>query len=85
MAFIERSLKKSIEYYFQPLSLNPNSEWRSYFKDNEVLLQIDKDVRRLYPEMQFFQKKTPFPHKYDLLRLYICDTRKRFFYDSLIT
>uniref|UniRef100_A0A914ZJP6 Rab-GAP TBC domain-containing protein n=1 Tax=Parascaris univalens TaxID=6257 RepID=A0A914ZJP6_PARUN len=46
-----------------PLSLNPNSEWRSYFKDNEVLLQIDKDVRRLYPEMQFFQKKTPFPHK----------------------
>uniref|UniRef100_A0A183UTJ2 Rab-GAP TBC domain-containing protein n=1 Tax=Toxocara canis TaxID=6265 RepID=A0A183UTJ2_TOXCA len=46
-----------------PLSLSPNSEWRSYFKDNEVLLQIDKDVRRLYPEMQFFQRKTQFPHK----------------------
>ena len=28
-----------------PLSCNPESLWSTYFKDNEVLLQIDKDVR----------------------------------------
>lgn len=28
-----------------PLNLNPDSKWQTYFKDNEVLLQIDKDVR----------------------------------------
>ena len=28
-----------------------------YFKDNEVLSQIFKDVRRLYPEISFFQQK----------------------------
>ena len=29
-----------------PLNPNPKSKWQSFFKDNEVLLQIDKDVRR---------------------------------------
>lgn len=28
-----------------PLNNNPDSEWNTYFKDNDVLLQIDKDVR----------------------------------------
>lgn len=28
-----------------PLSSNPDSLWQAFFKDNEVLLQIDKDVR----------------------------------------
>lgn len=28
-----------------PLSVNPDSKWQTFFKDNEVLLQIDKDVR----------------------------------------
>lgn len=28
-----------------PLSINPDSKWQTFFKDNEVLLQIDKDVR----------------------------------------
>uniref|UniRef100_A0A8B9KIQ5 TBC1 domain family member 13 n=1 Tax=Astyanax mexicanus TaxID=7994 RepID=A0A8B9KIQ5_ASTMX len=28
-----------------PLNPNPESRWNNYFKDNEVLLQIDKDVR----------------------------------------
>lgn len=30
-----------------PLNLNPDSKWQTYFKDNEVLLQIDKDVRQV--------------------------------------
>ncbi|CAF0740171.1 unnamed protein product [Brachionus calyciflorus] len=44
-----------------PLNSNPSSEWSSYFKDNEVLVQIDKDVRRLCPDLFFFQKPTEFP------------------------
>lgn len=31
-----------------PLNLNPDSKWQTYFKDNEILLQIDKDVRYLF-------------------------------------
>lgn len=44
-----------------PLNASPNSSWSNYFKDNEVLLQIDKDVRRLCPDISFFQKATEFP------------------------
>uniref|UniRef100_A0A915CU22 Rab-GAP TBC domain-containing protein n=1 Tax=Ditylenchus dipsaci TaxID=166011 RepID=A0A915CU22_9BILA len=40
-----------------------NSEWTNFFKDNEVLLQIDKDVRRLRPEIDFFQRHTAYPKK----------------------
>lgn len=28
-----------------PLNLSPDSEWGGFFKDNEILGQIDKDVR----------------------------------------
>uniref|UniRef100_A0A336M0R4 TBC1 domain family member 13 n=1 Tax=Culicoides sonorensis TaxID=179676 RepID=A0A336M0R4_CULSO len=44
-----------------PLSEGPESSWSNYFKDNEVLLQIDKDVRRLCPDISFFQQPTEFP------------------------
>ncbi|CAB1318932.1 unnamed protein product [Coregonus sp. 'balchen'] len=44
-----------------PLNPNPESKWNNYFRDNEVLLQIDKDVRRLYPDMAFFQWPTDYP------------------------
>uniref|UniRef100_A0AC35TN11 Rab-GAP TBC domain-containing protein n=1 Tax=Rhabditophanes sp. KR3021 TaxID=114890 RepID=A0AC35TN11_9BILA len=46
-----------------PLALDPDSGWDLYFKDNQILLQIDKDVRRLRPEFDFFQRLTKFPHK----------------------
>lgn len=46
-----------------PLNPNPDSPWGSYFKDNEVLAQIDKDVRRLCPDIMFFQRGTEFPCK----------------------
>ncbi len=45
----------------QPLNPDPTSTWRRYFEDNEVLLQIDFDSRRLYPDMSFFQLATPYP------------------------
>ncbi|XP_050715300.1 TBC1 domain family member 13-like [Eriocheir sinensis] len=44
-----------------PLNPNPESQWGSFFKDNEVLAQIDKDVRRLCPDIMFFQRGTQFP------------------------
>ncbi|KAF6212896.1 hypothetical protein GE061_010606 [Apolygus lucorum] len=44
-----------------PLNLNPESNWGTFFKDNEVLLQIDKDVRRLCPDISFFQQPTLYP------------------------
>lgn len=31
-----------------PLNPNPESQWGSFFKDNEVLAQIDKDVRCVF-------------------------------------
>ncbi|XP_032232579.1 TBC1 domain family member 13 [Nematostella vectensis] len=44
-----------------PLNPNPDSRWLGYFKDNEVLLQIDKDCRRLCPDISFFQVATKYP------------------------
>ncbi|KAG8554954.1 hypothetical protein GDO81_003939 [Engystomops pustulosus] len=44
-----------------PLNPNPDSRWNTYFKDNEVLLQIDKDVRRLCPDFSFFLNPTEYP------------------------
>ncbi|MCL4125860.1 UNVERIFIED_CONTAM: hypothetical protein GTU68_005127 [Idotea baltica] len=44
-----------------PLNPSPDSQWRSFFDDNQILAQIDKDVRRLCPDMMFFQRGTEFP------------------------
>ena len=44
-----------------PLSSGPDSSWSEYFKENEVLSQIDKDVRRLCPDLSFFQQPTNYP------------------------
>ncbi|KAM7536176.1 hypothetical protein Aperf_G00000096358 [Anoplocephala perfoliata] len=44
-----------------PLSSNPASNWREYFDDNNVLLQINKDCRRLHPELDFFRRPTQYP------------------------
>uniref|UniRef100_A0A1I7XZT4 TBC1 domain family member 13 n=1 Tax=Steinernema glaseri TaxID=37863 RepID=A0A1I7XZT4_9BILA len=60
---IKPIVEKQTEADDHPLSQKPSSEWNSYFRDNEVLLQIDKDVRRLYPEIDFFQRPTAYPNK----------------------
>lgn len=44
-----------------PLNEGPDSAWNTFFNDNEILLQIDKDVRRLCPDISFFQQPTDFP------------------------
>uniref|UniRef100_A0A0A1WG69 TBC1 domain family member 13 n=1 Tax=Zeugodacus cucurbitae TaxID=28588 RepID=A0A0A1WG69_ZEUCU len=44
-----------------PLCEGPESAWNTFFQDNEFLLQIDKDVRRLCPDISFFQQATEYP------------------------
>ncbi|VDO06451.1 unnamed protein product, partial [Rodentolepis nana] len=52
---------KSNQSSDHPLSSDPSSYWREYFDDNIVLLQINKDCRRLYPELDFFRRPTQYP------------------------
>ncbi|XP_077002819.1 TBC1 domain family member 13 isoform X2 [Tamandua tetradactyla] len=53
--------REDVTFEDHPLNPNPDSRWNTYFKDNEVLLQIDKDVRRLCPDISFFQRATDYP------------------------
>ncbi|VUZ38968.1 unnamed protein product, partial [Hymenolepis diminuta] len=55
------SKSKSNQSSDHPLSSDPGSNWREYFDDNSVLLQINKDCRRLYPELDFFRRPTQYP------------------------
>lgn len=47
-----------------PLNENCDSQWMTFFKDNEVLLQINRDVRRLCPDISFFQQATKYSLKH---------------------
>ncbi|KAI9319520.1 rab-GTPase-TBC domain-containing protein [Dichotomocladium elegans] len=42
-----------------PLNDQRGSKWASYFHDNNILDQIDKDVRRTLPDIAFFQSHVP--------------------------
>ncbi|XP_071802538.1 TBC1 domain family member 13-like [Asterias amurensis] len=53
--------RADVTFEDHPLNPNPNSEWSQFFKDNDILLQIDKDTRRLQPDIGFFQQATEFP------------------------
>ncbi|KQJ82200.1 TBC1 domain family member 13 [Brachypodium distachyon] len=37
-----------------PLSLGKTSVWNQHFQESEIVEQIDRDVKRTHPEMQFF-------------------------------
>jgi hypothetical protein len=39
-----------------PLSTNQNSLWNTFFKDQELWDEIEKDVKRTRREMNFFSK-----------------------------
>lgn len=41
----------------------PSSQWSRYFRESEILSQIVKDVRRLYPDISFFQRKIQKSHR----------------------
>ncbi|KAI9203443.1 rab-GTPase-TBC domain-containing protein [Polychytrium aggregatum] len=42
-----------------PLNNALDSRWKTYFQDNVMLEQIDKDVRRTLPDLAFFQQPVP--------------------------
>ncbi|VDP89851.1 unnamed protein product [Echinostoma caproni] len=44
-----------------PLSSSPGGDWITFFNDNKVLLQINRDCRRLCPDFDFFHRVTDFP------------------------
>eukprot|EP00038_Savillea_parva_P025949 m.50299 g.50299 ORF g.50299 m.50299 type:complete len:539 (-) comp7228_c0_seq1:230-1846(-) len=46
------------------------SAWDTYFKDNDTIEQIDKDVKRLCPEFAFFQSGTGLPRPAGAQRLH---------------
>ena len=37
-----------------PLSVQSNSRWNVYFKDRDMQTEIDKDVKRTFPHLHFF-------------------------------
>ncbi|KAH9621231.1 hypothetical protein KSS87_005100, partial [Heliosperma pusillum] len=41
-----------------PLSLDQSSVWNLFFQDTEIIEQIDRDVKRTHPDMQFFSGDT---------------------------
>lgn len=55
----------TLVFLLQPLNPNPDSRWNTYFKDNEILLQIDKDVRWVFELfVLFFLSEPPLSAEY---------------------
>ncbi|CAF2269585.1 unnamed protein product [Brassica napus] len=51
--------RSEITHEDHPLSLGTTSLWNNFFKDTEVLEQIDRDVMRTHPDMHFFSGDSP--------------------------
>lgn len=43
-----------------PLSLGKTSVWNQFFQDTEIIEQIDRDVKRTHPDLNFFSGDTPY-------------------------
>lgn len=61
--FKGKDISNPDELIDHPLNPNPSSQWSTYFKENETLFQIDKDCRRLLPDIAFFQSPTKYPNR----------------------
>ncbi|XP_010527478.1 PREDICTED: TBC domain-containing protein C1952.17c-like [Tarenaya hassleriana] len=46
--------RSEITHEDHPLSLGTTSTWNNFFKDSEVMEQIDRDVMRTHPDLHFF-------------------------------
>ncbi|KAG5531356.1 hypothetical protein RHGRI_026096 [Rhododendron griersonianum] len=55
--FLSRS---AITHGEHPLSLGKTSIWNLFFQDSEFIEQIDRDVKRTHPDMQFFSGESQF-------------------------
>ena len=45
MAGSSTPVRVDVTDHDHPLNIQPDSQWQTFFKDNDVLSQIDKDVR----------------------------------------
>lgn len=60
---LERQLVSSNDH---PLSTHSDSVWNTYFQDKEMREQIDRDVERTHPDLNFFSgvySKDEMPHR----------------------
>ncbi|CAI9117686.1 OLC1v1019137C1 [Oldenlandia corymbosa var. corymbosa] len=55
--FLSRS---DITHGEHPLSLGKTSIWNQFFQDTEVIEQIDRDVKRTHPDLNFFSGESSF-------------------------
>lgn len=47
---------EDVSGFDHPLSMSDDSIWKQYFADCEMMEEIDKDVRRTFPHLHFFNK-----------------------------
>ncbi|XP_072965666.1 uncharacterized protein [Typha angustifolia] len=47
-----------------PLSISSNSIWNQFFKDVEIVEQIDRDLPRTHPDIEFFSADSPLSQKH---------------------
>jgi len=47
---------EDVSSFDHPLSMSDDSVWKQYFADREMMEEIDKDVRRTFPHLHFFNK-----------------------------
>ncbi|GMI78697.1 hypothetical protein like AT4G13730 [Hibiscus trionum] len=52
--FKEELLMNPVTRGEHPLSLGESSIWNQFFQDSEIVEQIDRDVKRTHPDMDFF-------------------------------
>nr|XP_043631188.1 TBC1 domain family member 13-like [Erigeron canadensis] len=52
--------RSKIPHGEHPLSLGKTSIWNQFFQDSEITKQIDRDVKRTHPDIQFFSGDSAF-------------------------
>jgi len=52
----DSSKVEDVTFTDHPLSMSQESTWGQYFKDCEMMDEIDKDVKRTFPHLHFFNK-----------------------------
>ncbi|KAF3794154.1 TBC1 domain family member 13 [Nymphaea thermarum] len=51
--------RSEITHGEHPLSLGETSIWNKFFQDTEIMKQIDRDIKRTHPDMDFFCGDSP--------------------------
>jgi hypothetical protein len=56
-------LRHEITHNDHPLSLGSSSVWHQFFQDTELAEQINRDVKRTHPDMDFFCGPTAYAYE----------------------